>query len=132
MQLSSQTGWELFIWQGACFVIIYHIVPKRFYERQVQHAVYLPKPFLQEGFIHCTKRADEMGRVANRYYKHERGPHIYLYIETKKVKAKIQYDDAAKQYPHIYGGLNHDAIVAIQPARRDAEGNFLAPEKIRR
>ena len=111
-------------------MVIYHLVPKRFYERQRKNAVYLPKPFAQEGFIHCTKRADEMARVANRFYKDERGPHLYLYIETKRVKAKIQYDDAAKQYPHIYGGLNHDAIVAVKPATRDANGNFLPPERI--
>lgn len=111
-------------------MIIYHLVPKAFYERQRKNAVYLPKAFAPEGFIHCTKRADEMARVANRFYKNERGPHVYLYIETKKVRAKIQYDDAAKQYPHIYGGLNHDAIVAVKPARRDANGNFLPPERI--
>lgn len=113
-------------------MIIYHLVRKKFYARQSKNAVYLSKLFLQEGFIHCTRRADEMARVANRFYKPERGPHIYLYIETKKVKAKIHYDDAARQYPHIYGGLNHDAIVAIRPARRDAEGNFLAPETLER
>ncbi len=109
-------------------MIIYHLVPKKFYERQIKNAVYLPKPFAQEGFIHCTKDADEMAGVANRFYKHERGPHVYLSIDTRKVKAKIQYDDTAKKYPHIYGGLNHDAVVAIKMARRDPEGNFLPPE----
>ena len=73
-----------------------------------------------------------MARVANLFYKRERGPHVYLYIETKKVKAKIQYDDAAKNYPHIYGGLNHDAIVAIRTARRDENKNFLLPEPLER
>lgn len=111
-------------------MIIYHLVPKAFYERQKKNAVYLPKPFAQDGFIHCTRDADEMARVANLFYKRERGPHVYLYIETKKVKAKIQYDDAAKKYPHIYGGLNHDAIVAIKIARRDKDGDFLSPEKV--
>jgi uncharacterized protein (DUF952 family) len=111
-------------------MIIYHLVPRNFYARQTNNAVYLPKPFARDGFIHCTKRADEMARVANHFYKKERGPHVYLYIDTKKVKAKILYDDAAKQYPHIYGGLNHDAIVAVKPARRDPDGNFLPPEKI--
>lgn len=113
-------------------MIIYHIVPKRFYERQAKNTVYLPKPFLQEGFIHCTKRRVEMGRVANRYYRKERGPHVYLYIETKKVNAKIRFDDAAKQYPHIYGGLNQDAIVAVKIARRDDKGNFLPPDRLPR
>lgn len=109
-------------------MIIYHLTPKRFYERQRGNAVYLPKPFAQDGFIHCTKGADEMARVANLFYKHERGPHVYLYIDTKQVRAKIQYDDAAKQFPHIYGGLNFDAVVAIKTARRDKDGNFLPPE----
>ncbi|MDL1896408.1 DUF952 domain-containing protein [Anaerolineae bacterium CFX7] len=124
---------RVFLFERAvlCHMLIYHLVPKRFYERQIKNAVYLPKPFAQDGFIHCTKRADEMARVANRFYKHERGPHVYLYIETRRVKAKIQYDDAAKQYPHIYGGLNHDAIVAIKIARRAATGAFLPPEKLR-
>lgn len=119
---------------GLCIVsmIIYHLVPKRFYERQVKNPVYLPKPFAQDGFIHCTKAATEMARVANLFYRQERGPHVYLYIDTRKVKAKIQYDDAAKKYPHIYGGLNHDAIVAIQTAERDADKNFLPPEKLQR
>lgn len=112
-------------------MIIYHLVPKRFYERQTKNAVYLPKPFAQDGFIHCTKDANEMARVANLFYKQERGPHVYLYIDTRKVKAKIQYDDADKKFPHIYGGLNHDAIVSIQPARRDEQGNFLKPEKLK-
>ena len=111
-------------------MIIYHLVPKKFYDRQIKNAVYLPKPFAQDGFIHCTKKPDEMAHVANRFYKQERGPHVYLYIDTRKVKAKIQYDDAARKYPHIYGGLNHDAVVAIRTAKRDAEASFLPPEKL--
>ena len=31
----------------------------------------------------------EMARVADRLYGNERGSHIYLYIETKKVKANF-------------------------------------------
>lgn len=113
-------------------MIIYHLVPKRFYENQRANAVYLPKPFAQDGFIHCTRDAREMARVANLFYKQERGPHVYLYIDTKKVSAKIRYDEAAKKYPHIYGGLNHDAVVAVRTAVRDAGGNFLPPEKLQR
>lgn len=111
-------------------MIIYHLVPKRFYDKQTKNAVYLPKPFALDGFIHCTKEASEMAKVANLFYKQEAGPHIYLYIDTQKLKAKVQYDDAAKKFPHVYGGLNHDAIVAIKPANRDADRNFLPPDKL--
>ena len=120
----------LFLVQLALAMIIYHLVPKRFYENQRSSAVYLPKTFAEDGFIHCTKNPREMARVANLFYKQERGPHVYLYIDTKKVSARIRYDDAAKKYPHIYGGLNHDAVVAVRNAARDARGNFLPPEKL--
>ncbi len=112
-------------------MIIYHIVPKRYYESRDPAADYTPKPFAQDGFIHCTKGAAEMARVANQFYIHERGPHVYLYIDTRKVKAKIKYEDPGRQYPHIYGALNRDAIVAVRPAARDKQGKFLPPEKLK-
>ncbi len=71
-----------------------------------------------------------MARVANRFYRSENGPHIYLYIDTRKLQARTVYDDPERKYPHIYGGLNHDAVVAVKLARRDARGNFLPPEKL--
>jgi glutathione S-transferase len=119
---------RVFVCAGA--MIIYHLVPRRFYEKQRKNAVYLPKPFAQDGFIHCTRKADEMARVANRFYKRERGPHVYLYIDTRRLKARLRYDDPEQRYPHIYGGLNHDAVIAIKPARRDEKGNFIAPEPL--
>lgn len=54
--------------------------------------------------------------------------HLYLYIDKARVHAPIRYDDAQARYPHIYGTLNRDAIVATQPARRQADGSFLPPE----
>src|SRR5437879_4463095 len=111
-------------------MIIYHLVPKAFYNKQTKNAVYLPKPFAKNGFINSTREPREMARIPTPFDNQERGPHVYLYIDTRKVKAKVQYDDAAKKYPHIYGGLNHDAIIAIKPAKRDAQGNFQSPEKL--
>ncbi|HZQ09706.1 MAG TPA: DUF952 domain-containing protein [Anaerolineae bacterium] len=111
-------------------MIIYHLVPKRYFQRQDPHADYTPKPFAQDGFIHCTKDSAEMAKVANRFYPAESGPHVYLYIDTRKVKSKIKYEDAGRKYPHIYGALNRDAIVGIKPAQRDAKGNFLPPEPL--
>jgi glutathione S-transferase len=111
-------------------MLIYHLVPARYYANRRRQAEYFPKPFAQDGFIHCTKDPREMARVANRFYKTERGPHVYLYIDTKKVKPKIKYEDTAKKYPHIYGGLNRDAVVAVKPARREVDGTYLPPEPL--
>ncbi|MEA2585813.1 MAG: hypothetical protein QOF33_3898, partial [Thermomicrobiales bacterium] len=32
----------------------------------------------------------------------------------------------ARDYPHIYGPLNVDAVVEVRPVRRDADGTFVA------
>lgn len=111
-------------------MIIYHIVPKRYWSKQDPKKDYTPKPFAREGFIHCTKEPSEMARVANRLYLQERGPHVYLYIDTRKVSARIRYEDPGRKYPHIYGALNRDAIVAVKLARRSEKGRFLKPEAL--
>src|SRR5919205_1066757 len=97
---------------------------------QSAYVDYVPPRFAQEGFIHCTDDAEEMGRVANRLYRSEPPPHLYLYIDKDKVHAPIRYDDTARKYPHIYGPLNRDAIIDIREARRDGNGNFLPPEPL--
>jgi uncharacterized protein (DUF952 family) len=71
-----------------------------------------------------------MARVANRFYRTERGPHVYLYIDAERVAAPIRYADKGRKYPHIHGRLNREAIVAVRPARRDAGGRFMAPESL--
>ncbi|MBI3538018.1 MAG: DUF952 domain-containing protein [Chloroflexi bacterium] len=67
---------------------------------------------------------------ARAYYRAHLEPFYYLTIDTARVRAKWRYDDAAKKYPHIYGALNRDAIIAIQPARRAADGTFMPPEEM--
>jgi uncharacterized protein (DUF952 family) len=103
---------------------------KRYFDALDPRADYVPEAFAREGFIHCTDGADEMTRIANQFYKSNPEPHYYLYIDKPRVRAPIRYEDAAKIYPHIYGTLNRDAIIAIRPARRTADGTFLPPEPL--
>jgi len=110
--------------------ITYHLVPQSYFDSLDVRADYLPRDVAREGFIHCTDGADEMARTANRYYKANPEPHYYLYIDKTRVRAPIRYDDRTEIYPHIYGALNRDAIVAVYPARRAADGTFLPPEAL--
>jgi uncharacterized protein (DUF952 family) len=108
--------------------LTFHLVPKKYFDALDPHTDYVPRDFARDGFIHCTDGAEEMARTANRYYKLNAELHYYLYIDKARVCAPIRYDDAAQLYPHIYGALNRDAIVAVRAARREADGTFLAPE----
>ena len=111
--------------------LTYHLVPCKYFDSLDPQRDYVPEPFPRDGFIHCTDGADEMARTANRYYQSNTEPHYYLYIDKSRVRAPIRYDAEPHIYPHIYGALNHDAIVAIRPARRGLDGTFLAPEALR-
>ncbi|MCL4396284.1 MAG: DUF952 domain-containing protein [Chloroflexi bacterium] len=108
--------------------ITFHLVPADYFDSLDAQADYAPFDFSREGFIHCTDGNAEMARTANRYYRSTPGAHYYLYIDKAKVRAPVRYDDPARLYPHIYGTLNRDAIVAVRPAVRDADGTFHAPE----
>ncbi|MCI0478243.1 MAG: DUF952 domain-containing protein [Anaerolineales bacterium] len=108
--------------------LTFHLVPQAYFDTLDVQIDYTPRDFARDGFIHCTDGADEMARTANRYYKANAEPHYYLYIDKVRVRAPIRYDDAARIYPHIYGALNRDAIVAVRAARREADGTFLPPE----
>lgn len=110
--------------------LTYHLVPQKYFDAFDPQNDYMPEPFARDGFIHCTDGADEMARTANRYYQSNAEPHYYLYIDQDRVRARIQYDDTAKIYPHIYGALNRDAIIAVRVVRRESDGTFLPPEPI--
>ncbi len=108
----------------------FHLVEQAYFEAQDATRDYTPREFAREGFIHCTDGVDEMARTANRYYRDNAAPFVYLYIDKALVRAKIQYDAEPKIYPHIYGALNRDAIVAVRPANRNGTGEFLPPEEL--
>ncbi len=108
--------------------ITFHLVARSFWESLDPRSDYVPRDFARDGFIHCTDSAAEMAHVANAFYRQNAGPHLYLCIDKTRVQAPLRYDDEPARYPHIYGALNRDAIVAIRPARRRADGTFLPPD----
>jgi uncharacterized protein (DUF952 family) len=110
--------------------LTFHLVTQTDFDACAPMVDYAPESFARDGFIHCTDGADEMARTANRYYKANPGTYYYLYIDKSRVRAPIRYDAEPRIYPHIYGELNRDAIVVIRPARREADGTFLAPEPL--
>lgn len=110
--------------------ITFHLVPKALYDALDPRIYYKPRDFEREGFIHCTDGAEEMARTANRYYHSSHEAYYYLSIDKARVRSMIRYEDPGKIYPHIYGPLNRDAIIATRPARREPNGDFLPPEAV--
>lgn len=52
------------------------------------------------------------------------GEFLLLAIDESQVSAEIKYENG---FPHIYGSLNRDAIVAVHSMPRHADGHFALP-----
>jgi uncharacterized protein (DUF952 family) len=108
-------------------VTSYHLIPREAYERADPAADYLPSAFPADGFIHLTDGADELAVTGNRYYRADPRPFVVLVIDLARVRAPVRYEDPRRVYPHIYGPLNRDAIVAVRDVPRAPDGTFLSP-----
>jgi len=107
--------------------LAYHGTPKKYFESLDPGRPYVPEPFEREGFIHTTEGREAVSITLTRYYKTNAEPWVVLYIDQDRVTSPIRYDDPAEVFPHIYGPLNRDAIVAVRAIDRAADGTFLKP-----
>ncbi len=106
--------------------VIYHLVPVDYWEAQLLQQSYVPSDYVREGFIHCTKGADQIAIVANRYYRDDPREWLVLVLDEQAITSEIKYEPGGDRqlYPHIYGPLNRDAIREVQRMPRDVDGTF--------
>lgn len=86
---------------------------------------FLTRDSLQkEGFIHATPK-HQLTRLANKYYQQVDSA-LVLTIEVSKINVSVKWEPATGGlYPHIYGTLNLDSIVEIQPISLNEAGTFV-------
>lgn len=63
-------------------------------------------------------------QVASTYYRDAPGEFLLLVIVESRVSAEIKYENG---FPHIYGPLNRDTIVAAHSMVRHDNGRFELP-----
>jgi uncharacterized protein (DUF952 family) len=108
--------------------IIYHITRREAWEQAKLAGSYSTETFATEGFIHCSK-PDQVVQVANLRFRGLAGL-VLLSIDTNKVAAPIVYENlegGRQMFPHIYGALNVDAVVAVCDFAPAADGTFALP-----
>jgi uncharacterized protein (DUF952 family) len=105
--------------------LTYHLTPVAWWEASDPGAP-LGAPSLEsEGFIHCTDGAEAMVATANRHYRGDQRSFVVLTVDLGRVGSPWSVEDAPGIYPHIFGPIARDAIVAVVPAPRDHDGTFL-------
>jgi uncharacterized protein (DUF952 family) len=110
--------------------IAYHGTPKKYFDSLDPSTPYVPEPFAREGFIHTTEGREAVSMTLTKYYKSSAAPWVVLYIDQDRVTSPVRYDDPAEVFPHIYGPLNRDAIVAVKDIGRAPDGTFMKPEPL--
>jgi uncharacterized protein (DUF952 family) len=109
--------------------VIYHLCAIEYYEAASDQSGYVPADYEREGFIHCTRGADQVIVVANRYYRNDPRPFCVLLINENALTAQLKNEPAADGllYPHIYGPLNRAAILKAVDMPRLPDGTFQLP-----
>ena len=108
--------------------IIFHITTREGWDSAVAEGSYRPEAFPVDGFIHCSTR-DQVIQVADARFRGQSGL-VLLLIDTDKVTAEIVYENlegGQQLFPHIYGGLNIDAVAEVLEFEPGADGHFTLP-----
>ena len=112
--------------------IIYHIAEAADWEQAQRAGQYTTSTrgvsLAEQGFIHTSQPA-QVALVANAFYRGVPDL-ILLTIDTERVGSPIRYEPVPGQdlpYPHIYGPLNPDAVLATRPFTPGPDGVFAFP-----
>jgi uncharacterized protein (DUF952 family) len=79
----------------------------------------------EEGFIHCSF-AHQVQLIADVIY---RGRHdvVLLVLDPARLGAEVRVEDVGgdQRFPHIYGAVPLEAVVAVEPVPVDGDGRLL-------
>ncbi len=121
---------------------IYHLVTHSYYHVQPDNQPYQPETFAQDGFIHCTAGVEMLVEIANTYYSTLSEPLLVLEIDPQQLTAPLKCeppihpthqtptkDEPASDmlFPHIYGPLNPEAIIASFSLSRGVDNQWYIP-----
>lgn len=110
---------EFSAWRG----VILHLCPRTVWEKAKKEGVYQPESLELEGFIHCSRLVQILD-VANRFYFREKDM-LLLWVELKLLQPEVRWEPAdGDDFPHVYGPINLDAVIAVTPFAPDDDGRF--------
>jgi glutathione S-transferase len=87
----------------------------------------LGRTLADEGFIHAARR-EQVLEVAEAFYP-DAGPLLLLSIDPARLSSPVRDDEVAPgiSFPHIYGPIKLEAVVAVAPLERGVDGRFVLP-----
>ena len=111
-------------------MFIYHISSLDEWQRAQGAGSYRADSLASQGFIHCSKR-EQIPPVATRFYRAQTDL-VLLRIDPLRLAARVVYENlegGEELFPHIYGPLELEAVVAVLPFPANQDGTFSFPEE---
>ncbi len=107
--------------------MIYHITSSAAWTAARTTGSYVADTLATEGFIHFSTR-DQVLRVANSRFAGQTGL-VLLAVDPARLSAELRYEEShpGEHFPHLYGPLNLDAVVAVYPFAPQPDGRFQLP-----
>jgi release factor glutamine methyltransferase len=103
--------------------LIIHLCPREEWLQSQQSGAFQDKSLQQDGFIHCSQ-IEQILDMANRYYRGVPDL-ILLWIDPDRLISEIRWETAdSALFPHIYGTINLDAVIAVTDLKPDIDGNY--------
>ena len=95
-------------------MLIYHVALPADWAKYKGRPSYQTESLQSEGFIHCSY-SNQLSGVLKRYFSNA-AKVVVLTIDTEKLRSKLiaETSTGGDTFPHIYGRLNHDAIVSAE------------------
>jgi uncharacterized protein (DUF952 family) len=119
--------------------MIYHIASRAAWADAQKRKQYRATSLESEGFIHCSARKQAL-EVANALYRGQTDL-LLLCIDENKLSSELRWEAPAhpkasmaeqaeegSPFPHLYGVLNLDAVVAVHKLNERASGFVLPPD----
>jgi uncharacterized protein (DUF952 family)/RimJ/RimL family protein N-acetyltransferase len=102
---------------------VLHLTTRTAWQAAQASGTYTPASVAEDGFIHCSL-TDQILWVANNLFREQRDL-LALNIDPRRLQAEIRWDLVEHTFfPHIYGPLNTDAVVAVRPLLPDGDGIY--------
>lgn len=107
--------------------MIYHIAAHADWKAAQAAGVYTVASLAQEGFIHCSTKVQVLGTAA-RFFA-GRQDLVLLEIDPARLTAELRYEEGEPEvlFPHIYGLLTLDAVIAAHTFAPGQDGAFRLP-----
>lgn len=114
--------------------MILHLVAAAAWDAVPAGGRYAPESLGTEGFVHCTADDATLLTVANAFYRALPGELVVLTIDETKLAAETRWEPPADLgpgapdhapgtlFPHVFGPLERDAVVAERRLVRTADG----------